>query len=322
MFVSIFLACFAMSQPSQRLRVLSAVGGVSDSALSRILAAVKSNPEILSDDCGRSRRTIARRANEHALAAGMVKHMIKLTEGPPLEWPVFTTQALLPYLCKASTHFLGALKEIYKTHGADWRSVLYCDGLTPGNVLAPEIRRKTIIWYFSLLEFDTKLCHQELWSTIAIVKTDCAKLVPGGVSALTRLILRDMVCGDRAVNTVGLILPVGEDGRLEMVRIHAHAILADEEALSAMFGLKGSGGMVPCAARCWCVSKPTFCDKARGIAPITTRGAGIVDITCRTKSDITFKTDADVVGLRLSRNESARQQLQRDSEVCWYQLPP
>ena len=80
-------------------------------------------------------------------------------------------------------------------------------------------------------------------------------LVPAQLSGLTRLVVRDMVCGDRPMNTVGIILLVGRERRLEMVRIHFHATLADEEALSAMLGLKGSSGISPCAARCWCVDK-------------------------------------------------------------------
>ncbi len=70
-----------------------------------------------------------------------------------------------------------------------------------------------------------------------------SKLVPAQLSGLTRLLVRDMVCGDRPMNAVGIILPVGRERRLEMVRIHFRATLADEEALSAMLGLKGSSGI-------------------------------------------------------------------------------
>jgi hypothetical protein len=106
------------------------------------------------------------------------------------------------------------------------------------------------MWYATLLEFGSKLCHQELWCCIACIQTAVNKLVPAQVSGLTRLLVKYMVCGDRAANVAGIILPVGVDMRPEMVRIHYHATLADEEALSSMLGLKGASGISPCAMRC------------------------------------------------------------------------
>ena len=103
-----------------------------------------------------------------------------------------------------------------------------------------------------------------------------------------------MFCGDGALDAVGLILPVGKDGKLEMVRFHFHALIADEEALQVMLGLKGASGIVPCAARCWCVNKQLAIDRDRGIPGLVDRAAKIVDITCINKDDILLKGDANV----------------------------
>ena len=148
--------------------------------------------------------------------------------------------------------------------------------------------------YASILEFGSRLCHQELWCCLACVEAGVAKLVPAQVSGLTRHVVRDMVCGERAANIAGIVLPVGTGGRHELVRIHYRATLADEEALSAMNGLKGSSGIAPCALRCWCVAKERPQDTDRGIRSLAERNANIVSITCTKKDDIVLKCDADV----------------------------
>ena len=196
---------------SKYLRSLSGIEGVSDTALSRIIGRIKQTPEILSD--ASSRHTIHRQALAAARDAGFVEHTIALTKGPPLVWQVLILQDVLPYLCKVCPHFCQLLGELYAECGADWHVLLYCDGVTPGAVLAPENNRKSVIWYATLLEFGTRLCHQELWFCLASIQASVSKLVPARLAGLTRLLVRDMLCGDRAMDTAGIILPVGRDGR-------------------------------------------------------------------------------------------------------------
>ena len=287
--VAILLKVLGMNKS---VRVLSSITGVSDAALSRILARVKNDPSLL--DAPSSRQTL----NRHALAAaqevGVVEHTLALSKGPPQQWKVLTLQDLLPYLCNCCPHFRQVLADVYSKCGADWHIVLYCDGLTPGAVLAPENTRKSVIWYATLLELGPKLCHEELWCCLASIETSVSKLVPAQLAGLTRLIVRDMLVGPRAVNTAGIILPVGPNGRHELIRLHYQATLADEEALSSMLGLKGSGGISPCALRCWCVNKERKADRENGILSLTDRGGPLVDVTCCRKDDIVLKRDKDV----------------------------
>jgi len=55
--------------------------------------------------------------------------------------------------------------------GLCWHLIMYADGITPGNVLAPENRRKSIVWYVSFLEFGAKLAYEEAWMTVAVART-------------------------------------------------------------------------------------------------------------------------------------------------------
>lgn len=281
------------SSSSKSARLLSGIEGVSDRALSRILDVLKKSPAAL-HHAASSRQTLNRQALAAAHEVGTVKHTFALTTGLPIVWEVLTLQDLFPYLCNACPPFCQLLGEVYAEFGADWHAVLYCDGLTPGAVLAPENKRKSIVWYATILEFGSRLCHQELWCCLACMETTVSKLVPAQLSGLTRHVVKDMVCGDRAANTAGIVLPLGVGRRPELVRIHYHATLADEEALSLMLGLKGASGIAPCAMRCWCVGKEKQQDIDRGLKPLTARGANIVDITCVKKADIVLKCDADV----------------------------
>ena len=258
--------------------------------LSTILSVLSESPDLLA--APHSTTTLHRRALAAARDAGVVEHILTPSRGPPLVWQVLSMQNLLPYLSEVCLRFRDLLAEIYVQHGANWHLILYCDGVTPGAVLAPELHRKSIIWYATLLEFGIRLSHQELWFCLASIEVAVAKQLP--IAALTRLLVRDMLCGERPLHTAGIILPVGKEGRHEIVRIHYHATLADEEALSAMLGIKGASGITPCAARCWCVDKEKLLDVQRGILSLTARSECIVDITCSRKADILLKTDEDV----------------------------
>ena len=192
------------SSSSKSARYLSGIEGVSDRALSRVVSSLKECPDALS--ASTSRWAYGRQVASAIRAVGTVKHTIPLTKGKPLVWEVLALQDLLPHLCNASPPFCQLLGQIYSECGADWHAVLYCDGITPGAVLAADNSRKSIMWYATLLEFGTMLSHQELWSCIACIETAVSKLVPAQVSGLTRLLVKDMVCGDRASNVAGTAL--------------------------------------------------------------------------------------------------------------------
>jgi len=54
--------------------------------------------------------------------------------------------------------------------GLSWNLILYADGVTPGAALAPEHRRKSVVWYASFLEFERKLAYEEVWIAVAVAR--------------------------------------------------------------------------------------------------------------------------------------------------------
>ena len=62
---------------------------------------------------------------------------------------------------------------IFLLAGRRLRLVLYADGITPGNVISPDNKRKSIVWYVSFIEFGDKLMFEELWVAVALARTCC-----------------------------------------------------------------------------------------------------------------------------------------------------
>ena len=190
----------------------------------------------------------------------------------------------------ASPHLLSVRCIVYA--GLTWSIILYADGITPGAVLAPDNRRKAICWYSSFLEMRTRLTNEEAWVTVALARTKWIKSVDGGVSKLTRLVMRSMFLGDVAAN--GVVLPIGEGGGMVTVRWRFAALLADEEALNAMTFIKGAGGICPCALLCCVTNKQRPTDVAEGVRALTDIDPNVKDISCPDVNLCGLRKDEDV----------------------------
>ena len=61
--------------------------------------------------------------------------------------------------------------------GLHWHMLFYLDGLTPGNIIAPENNRKSTVFYISFMEFGGKLFDTEAWLPIAVARTACCSTI-------------------------------------------------------------------------------------------------------------------------------------------------
>lgn len=80
------------------------------------------------------------------------------------------------------------------------------------------------------------------------------------------------------------------------VRIAFWAMLADEEALAAIWYTTGASGVSPCGIRCSVTNKPVHTDVSRGIASLSEIDPTIPDISCGDESKLGLRTDQDVWG--------------------------
>ena len=135
------------------------------------------------------------------------------------------------------------------------------------------------------------------------LRTKWMEKVKGGVSGVTRRILRDAFCGEKSVAIAGVKLPLTASG--VTVRILFETIIADEDALNAMFFTKGASGVLPCLA-CNVVAKEKDKDRNRGIAPLADRDPEIVDISCHDVRLIGMRSDADVWAICDELEEASR----------------
>ncbi len=125
-------------------------------------------------------------------------------------------------------------------------------------------------------------------------RTAWMKAVLGGWSALTQTLLHQMFVNDK-VSTVGIILPLTEGPTT--VRVEFGMMIGDEEAITAMWHIKGASGLLPCGLKCMVTNKPCHTDVAQGIDSLSARDGEIPDLATHEPSKLGLRTDKDVWGL-------------------------
>ena len=115
--------------------------------------------------------------------------------------------------------------------------------------------------------------------------------VNGGVSRYTRDLLRGIFI-DEAVSTSGVVLPLPSGPTT--VKINFCALLGDEEALNAMWHIKGASGICPCGVLCSVVNKQRPEDRDLGIKSLSDLDPSIQDISCSDLALCGLRSDDDV----------------------------
>ena len=126
-----------------------------------------------------------------------------------------------------------------------------------------------------------------------MLRTQWAKKVQGRVSALTKALLQQLFLQQRVSEGIRLAL----DGEIIRVKISFGNLLADEEALTSMWGIKGASGVIPCGVACSVSNKAHHSDASQGIASLAERDDQIPDIACADFDKIGVRNDEDVWGL-------------------------
>jgi hypothetical protein len=127
-----------------------------------------------------------------------------------------------------------------------WSLVLYTDEITPGNVLAPDNKRKIQAIYVSFMELEPHmLSREEAWFTIGTIRSKTVKSLHGGMSQLIGAILKHLFIGIVSLSATGVCL---QHGNRQMVRLFArlHCIIQDGNAHKELFHCKGSSGTKFC----------------------------------------------------------------------------
>ena len=268
------------------LRNLAGISGVTSTALAEVLQTVQSLPQ--GTDLDVSRKTIDRVYGDISRKLRLHYEILHLKPGPifhqkVFHWHTCSVQNMFRHFCNDSPNFRRVMECVYNTHGNRWRLILYCDGITPGALLRPDVKKKLNVYYFSFLELGPLLARKEFWLPVAAIRDSVTKQVHGGLSVITRLLLRQTFLGVEGVQTNGMETPMGK------IYISLHSFIADEDALNAAWGIKGASGYLPCAVQCCVVMKP------RANRPsLSEQNANIRDICCANLDEITQLTNGDV----------------------------
>ena len=126
------------------------------------------------------------------------------------------------------------------------RLIVYSDEVTPGNVLSPHNQRKFHAIYFNFLEVRKHIYSEFSWLMAGAILSIEVANIEGGLSGVMKALLESLFVGDTSVRFAGITLDFGGEVGTRRVFIELHAIIADADALRAMFAFKGAAGLKPC----------------------------------------------------------------------------
>ena len=215
--------------------------------IAKILETVRQTPQLLHEPT--SATTVSRHTRhqfgEHSHALELV-----LESGGVFEWPVVLPQHALKYFAERNGYIRELLLREAPKFGAahHWKTIFYNDELGVGNVLRADNRRKFVAFYWSLLEFGSDLRFEDAWFCCGMLRTGVLQKVRGGLSAVTRAILRAAFVPHPTDQTFtsGITLNL----HVPYLFVCQFSVsLGDEASLKETWDLKGSSGMRPCV-RC------------------------------------------------------------------------
>jgi hypothetical protein len=126
-----------------------------------------------------------------------VEKEVPAVGGGTLRIRMATPVALLYFVffhCAPFASFLeDRLVESPSTFEHPWNLILYCDEVHPGDQLGGKKLRKFHAIYFAFKEFGiAALSHEDMWFTIATVRTQLVNQIPGGMSKVFSIVLREL----------------------------------------------------------------------------------------------------------------------------------
>ena len=163
-------------------------------------------------------------------------------EGKQLRIPRFSLPEMVQLKANSSSFFKECLSHAMRTNDNTLELVVAWDETVPGNVLAPDLRRKAALTYCSFLEMPV-LWADTCWFTLSVSRSADIQGIPQGypraITAVLEAVLHEVKDG----------FMVEIDGEPELLRIKQFNIVADADGIRLMTGAKGFAGL-KCCFRC------------------------------------------------------------------------
>ena len=187
-------------QPRKRQRMfisqLMALPSMNESLLKRVVSVVRLFPDVIDTD-GNWDNQQPRVLNELSDAV-LIHQELELLGGETFKWVFGSPSLLVEQFCSKCPGYLQLVQETLDRHpnsvDKPWSPVIYHDEVTPGNVLAPQNKRKFTAFYFAFLEFEEALHDADSWLCLGVLRSTIVKKVKGGMSRCCRDLFSDMYC--------------------------------------------------------------------------------------------------------------------------------
>ena len=239
----------------ERLNALSRASFVSQSALRNMLGSVKSDglPESFSRGSQhRARKEVCH--TETYYGPLVTERNLNITSGQPLTVGFQNPLAWVHYHCEHSPNYASIVQQALEKHPctlvSPWTIILYQDGVDPGDGLAKNKSRHSVVFYWSFLEFGMEvLCREEVWGTLTIMRTTKAKKLEGGIPELTYRSLEQFHCDVHDIRRNGVSVCCDGSGTYIKIFGRVNLIVSDLPALAEMLSSKGHSAL-KCCPKC------------------------------------------------------------------------
>ena len=151
----------------------------------------------------------------------------------------------LYFSCESFSKFIDERIEVCpSTPEQPWNLLLYCDEVHPGDALGGKHLRKFHAIYFSFKEFGlAALAHEDMWFTIATLRSQVVNEVPGGLSKVFGILLQELFV-DGPLSDIGLLLQSAD--RTHRLFSKLGLFIQDGAAHKGTWHCKGDSGCKLC----------------------------------------------------------------------------
>ena len=222
--------------------------GITDSALAKIIGALKAHPSVLeaAGSVDQTRKDLGAHTSQILDQVSQAAEL-PLTAGGTLHWQIASPSKLLKLFLQSCPAFrdmfmLTAAATIAKHEPLSM--ILYHDEFTPGQVLKPDNKRKTTCFYFTFAQFGDFIRSEFAWIPCGALRHTTASLVNGGLSTAVKVVLRSFFFGAENFAT-GAVMTLADMGNT-IVFAKLFCIIADESAIKHTYAVKGASGLLPC----------------------------------------------------------------------------
>jgi len=276
-----------MAAKRAKLRHLVACG-IPDAKLVDVIRRLRADSELL-EGPPITTQALKRALDELWHQVGYIEQLPSTKAGSdPFQWQCAALPKLLQLFCKESPGFQRALRHIFEASGSPPSSplslIFYGDEVVPGNVLRLDNKRKIFAVYVSVLQFGPALLkHDVMWMPVALIRSRACKNVAGGISACVKALFRRWFLVDK-IHSDGVLLDLNIPGsRFATVYFKLGSLVADGDALRAIWSSKGASGKLPCIV-------------CKNVVNDDVRSDYFVPLSCANPSLFDYASNADVWG--------------------------